>query len=100
MQQFIEINDSRLIQIIREFEFNEFTTVDLLEAYQGAYYPNIGTSVSDSFNAQFGKYLSDNHERLGIEKAELVERKVPVEVIQDGNVSRRFTTCQKWRRTN
>ena len=53
---------------IAEIGKDVFSTIDILELYQGGYYSNKGVNVDISFNAQFGKFLSRNAEFLGIEK--------------------------------
>lgn len=76
---------------IAENEKDVFSTIDILELYQGGYYSNKGVDVNVSFNAQFGRILSQNSEFLGILKIDNSE------VNETDNLGNK-TTVQLWRR--
>ncbi len=61
-------NTDRLKQTLNELRINrsEALTTDIIEHYMGGFHQNKGVPVSDSWNAQFGKYLKAHHAALDI----------------------------------
>ena len=68
MPDAIQINATRLAQKIDELrlERKEAYTTDIIERYMGGFHSNKAVPVSDSWNAQFGKYLKSHETELNI----------------------------------
>jgi hypothetical protein len=88
----IKVSLERIENIISGFGESEFSTVAVVREYCGGFFTNKETPAHYSFNAQFGKLLKRNVERLGIvqvesEVSETDDRVPPVK-----------TTTSIWRR--
>jgi hypothetical protein len=66
----IKISLDRIENIISGFGEGEFSTVAVVREYCGGFFSNKETPAYYSFNAQFGKLLKRNEERLGIVQVE------------------------------
>ena len=89
MTESIEINVDRLTRILAELkeEKEEAHTTDIIDRYMGGFHSNKGVPVSDSWNAQFGKYLKSHQKELKICEVAPKQR-----VVRDGDV----TTASLW----
>ena len=76
MTDAIQINTERLNTTLNELRLNrsEALTTDIIESYMGGFHQNKGVPVSDSWNAQFGKYLKAHHVELGIREIAAQQR--------------------------
>ncbi|WP_252177184.1 hypothetical protein [Endozoicomonas sp. 4G] len=70
MKDKININLDRVKSIIDSFDDAQFNTTDVIRRYSGGFFSNKETPASFSFNAQFGKILKSNEDRLGINEIE------------------------------
>ena len=70
MDEQIEVSMNRIGEIISNLKNDIFFTSDVLSAYSGGFYSNIGTPAAYSFNAQFGKLLKRNRKFLKISEIE------------------------------
>lgn len=66
MKEQIEVDLERIKNIIKDFDNNPFSTINIIEKYSGGFYSNIGTPAYHSLNAKFGKLLKRNEDNLGI----------------------------------
>ena len=66
MDDEIKISLDRISAIVQMNESVEFSTADVIRGYCGGFFSNTGTPAYYSFNAQFGKILKYNMDRLGI----------------------------------
>lgn len=69
MDELIEVSLERVREVILGLNSSEFSTADVIRGYCGGFFANTGTPAYYSFNAQFGKLLKRNSERLGIREA-------------------------------
>lgn len=90
MEENIEVSLVRIREIISNFENDTFFTSDVLRAYSGGFYSNIGTPAVYSFNAQLGKLLKRNRQELNIDETETNVK------IEDDNGHQ--TSTSKWTR--
>ncbi|MCQ4320987.1 hypothetical protein [Stutzerimonas stutzeri] len=93
MADAIQINTERLNKTLNELRLNrnEVLTTDIIEQYMGGFHQNKGVPVSDSWNAQFGKYLKAHQAELDILE---IASKQKVEV--NGG----FTSASMWALSN
>jgi hypothetical protein len=68
MDERIEVSTERIGECICNLNKKEFTTADVLREYPGRFCSDTNTDVNYSFNAQFGKILSRNQDKLKIKK--------------------------------
>lgn len=66
MDETIEVSLDRVRVIIEAISADEFSTGDVIREYCGGFFSNRNTPAYYSFNAQFGKLLKRNMNRLGI----------------------------------
>ena len=66
MDEVIEVSLERVREVILDLNSPEFFTADVIRGYCGGFFTNTGTPAYYSFNAQVGKLLKRNEERLGI----------------------------------
>lgn len=92
MDEAIEISLERVREIIFALDPNRFSTADVIRGYCGGFFANSGTPVHYSLNAQFGKLLKRNADRLGIKKLE-----ADVSIVDDRNPPNP-TRSSFWRR--
>jgi len=87
----VDINAvSKAINTIRGRSISEAHTSQIIEEYMGGFYSNTGVSVHISWNAQFGRILSQNAEALGIKELKSAQR------VKDSRGHE--TTCSLWAR--
>ena len=90
MTDHIAINEKRLLDVIAEMRIHGETsarTTEIIDKYMGGFSSNKKVPASDSWNAQFGKYLKAHQASLGI--AEIASKQ---RVVVDGHP----TTCSIW----
>ncbi|WP_415243813.1 hypothetical protein [Zhongshania sp.] len=92
MDEVIEVSLERVEKIIDGFGADDFSTVAVLREYCGGFFSNKETPAYYSFNAQFGKLLRRNEERLGIVQVESAASET------DDRVPPVKTTTSIWRR--
>jgi hypothetical protein len=69
MEEQISVSLKRIKSIIdKKITIKTFTTADILREYSGGFYCNVGTPPIFSFNAQFGKILKRNENKLNIKE--------------------------------
>ncbi|MHA7000280.1 hypothetical protein [Aeromonas schubertii] len=68
MTDAIQINTERLAQKLEELrqERTEAFTTEIIDRYMGGFHSNKEVPASDSWNAQFGKYLKAHESELNI----------------------------------
>ena len=66
MDEVIEVSLDRIKAIIQTLNAEQFSTGDVIREYTGGFFSNKNTPAYYSFNAQFGKLLKRNMDRLGI----------------------------------
>ncbi|AHL77594.1 hypothetical protein CH92_00275 [Stutzerimonas stutzeri] len=68
MADAIQINTERLKNTLDQIRLNrsEALTIDIIEQYMGGFHQNKAVPPTDSWNAQFGKYLKAHHAELGV----------------------------------
>ncbi|MFZ1290202.1 MAG: hypothetical protein WAR79_08925 [Melioribacteraceae bacterium] len=69
MKEQIPVSLKHIQKIIDKLD-TTFTTVDVLKKYSGGFYSNRNTPRAYSFNAQFGKILKHNEDKLNIVEIE------------------------------
>ena len=58
----------KIINNSRKQEKNNIFTTDVIRKYSGHFIKNSNTPAAHSFNANFGKYLKENSDALGIKE--------------------------------
>lgn len=68
MTDAIQINTERLIAVLDQLRLNrsEALTTEIIDQYMGGFHQNKAVPPTDSWNAQFGKYLKAHHGELNI----------------------------------
>ena len=89
MDERILISLDRIEQCISALNTSSFTTAQVIREYMGHFCSDRQTPAAYSFNAQFGRLLSRNAERLGIVMI------APNESVQDDHGHP--TTTAEWR---
>ena len=84
----MDINESRIKDIIEEHVENTISTIEIIRKYFGSYEKNTGTPGSLSENADFGRKLKEMADTLGIVE---IASKTPQ---KDDNGER--TSCSIW----
>lgn len=70
MDEAIPVSLDRIKAIIDGITSETFSTADVLRGYSGGFCSNHGTPAQFSFNAQFGRLLKRNENKLGIRELE------------------------------
>ncbi|GEM_PF-1481023 len=93
MTDAIKINTERLTDTLNELRLNrsEALTTEIIDRYMGGFHQNKGVPVSDSWNAQFGKYLKAHHAELDIRE---------IAPNQRVEVNNGFTSASLWALSN
>jgi len=94
MTDHISINAQRLSEVLDDMRRSgtlTALTTEIIAKYMGGFHSNKGVPVVDSWNAQFGKYLKSNSQKLGIS-----EMQPKVKTIVEGNP----TSASKWSISN